>query len=109
MTHHRRSMIVYTGIRVVSMNFSPLYGIGCVDAMMPSIGSVATDTNTDVVADGLWQAKSRWSEKKKICLHSHRRVASLPLRSLTGPGPVAVDRETALELLMLGHPLGMHT
>jgi hypothetical protein len=36
-----------------------------------------------------------------------RRVASTPI--MTGPGPVAVDRETALELLMLEHPLGMHT
>jgi hypothetical protein len=44
-------MIVYTGIRVVSINSSPLYGIGCVEAMIPGIGSVATDTNTDVDVD----------------------------------------------------------
>jgi hypothetical protein len=102
-------MIVYTGIRVVTINSSSLYGIGCVDAMMPGIGSVATDTNTDVDADGLWQAKSRWSEKKNLSAQPQtRRVASTPI--MTGPGPVAVDSETALELLMLGHPLpGMHT
>jgi hypothetical protein len=109
-TRHRRSMIIYTGIRVVISNSIPLYGTSCVDAMMPGIGNVAVDTNTDVDADGLWQAKSRWSEKKNLSAQPQtRRVASTPSPIMTGPGPVAVDSETALELLMLGHPLGMHT
>jgi hypothetical protein len=78
--HDRR--FVYTGIRVVIINSIPLCGTGRVDATTLGIGSVDIDTNTDVDADSglLWQAKRRWSGKK-IGVHSHRRVASLPLRS----------------------------
>jgi hypothetical protein len=76
--------------------------------MMPGIGSVDRDTDTDDADSGLWQAKRRWSEKKNLSAQPQtRRVASTPILT-PGSGPVAVDRETALELLMLGHPLGMH-
>jgi hypothetical protein len=46
-------------------------------------------------------------KKNRSAQPQTRRVASTPI--MTGPGPVAVDSETALELLMLGHPLGVHT
>jgi hypothetical protein len=50
-TRHRRSMIVYTGIHDVIINSIPLCITGRVDATTLGIGSVDTDTNTDVDAD----------------------------------------------------------
>jgi hypothetical protein len=71
--------------------------------------SVDTDTNNDIDGDGLWQAKSRWSEKKKIGVHSHGRVASLPTPIVTsGSGPVSVKSETPSKLSMPSPPPGKH-
>jgi hypothetical protein len=44
---------VNTGIRVIIFNSIPSYGTGRADATMLAIGSVDTNTNADVDADGL--------------------------------------------------------
>jgi hypothetical protein len=102
------SVVVYTGIRVVVIDSIPLCGTGRVDTTTLGIGSVDTDTHTDIDVDK-FLASEEYVERKKnrSAQPQTRRVASTPI--VTGPRPVAVDRETALELLMLGHPLGMHT